>query len=78
MNAFENLDLLQVTINNLQSTIAFRDLEIMKLKCEMAKMEEEIKTLNKRIDRAFMAASNLVGGNGYEHQTETRRCTQGA
>ena len=62
MNAFENLDLLQVTINNLQSTIAFRDLEIMKLKCEMAQMEEEIKTLNKRIDKAFMSASKIIGG----------------
>lgn len=62
MNAFENLDLLQDTINNLQSTIAFRDLEIMKLKCEMAQMEEEIKTLNKRIDKAFMSASKLFGG----------------
>lgn len=60
MNAFENLDLLQVTINNLQSTIAFRDLEIMKLKCEMAQMEEEIKTLNKRIDKAFMSASQMI------------------
>lgn len=62
MNAFENLDLLQVTINNLQSTIAFRDLEIMKLKCEMAQMEEEIKNLNKRIDMAFMSATNMIGG----------------
>lgn len=62
MNALENLDLLQATINNLQSTIAFRDLEIMKLKCEMAQMEEEIKTLNKRIDNAFMAASEIIGG----------------
>lgn len=62
MNAFENLDLLRVTINNLQSTIAFRDLEIMKLKCEMALMEEEFKTLNKRIDRAFMSVSEIVGG----------------
>ena len=62
MNAFENLDLLQVTINNLQSTIAFRDLEIMKLKCEMAQMEEEIKNLNKRIDKAFMTASQMIGG----------------
>lgn len=62
MNAFENLDLLQVTINNLQSTIAFRDLEIMKLKCEMTQMEEEIKTLNKRIDKAFMTASKMIGG----------------
>ena len=62
MNAFENLDLLQVTINNLQSTIAFRDLEIMKLKCEMAQMEEEIKTLNKRIDNAFMTVSEVIGG----------------
>lgn len=61
MNAFENLDLLQVSIDNLQSTIAFRDLEILKLKCEMAQMEEEIKTLNKRIDRAFMLASKMVG-----------------
>lgn len=60
MNAFENLDLLQVTINNLQSTIAFRDLEIMKLKCEMAQMEEEIKTLNKRIDKAFISASKMI------------------
>lgn len=62
MNAFENLDLLQVTINNLQSTIAFRDLEILKLKSEMAQMEEEIKTLNKRIDRAFISASKIIGG----------------
>ena len=62
MNTFENLDLLQATINNLQSTIAFRDLEIMKLKCEMAQMEEEIKTLNKRIDRVFMSASEIIGG----------------
>ena len=62
MNAFENLDLLQVTFNNIQSTIAFRDLEIMKLKCEMAQMEEEIKNLNKRIDRAFMTASEIIGG----------------
>lgn len=62
MNAFENLDLLQATINNLQSTIAFRDLEIMKLKCEMVRMEEEIKTLNKRIDKAFMTASKIIGG----------------
>lgn len=62
MNAFENLDFLQVTINNLQSTIAFRDLEIMKLKCEMAQMEDEIKTLNKRIDKAFMTASKIIGG----------------
>lgn len=61
MNAFENLDLLQVTINNLQSTIAFRDLEITKLKCEIAQMEEEIKALNKRIDKAFMSASKIIG-----------------
>lgn len=62
MNAFENLDLLQDTINNLQSTIAFRDLEIMKLKCEMAQMEEEIKNLNKRIDKAFISVSEIIGG----------------
>lgn len=62
MNAFENLDLLQVTIDNLQSTIAFRDLEIMKLKCEMAQMEEEIKSLNKRIDKAFMSAFEIIRG----------------
>ena len=62
MNAFENLDLLQTAIDNLQSTIAFRDLEILKLKCEMAQMEEEIKTLNKRIDKAFMSASEIIRG----------------
>lgn len=62
MNAFENLDLLRVTINNLHSTIAFRNLEIMKLKCEMARMEEEIKTLNKRIDKAHMMAFEIIGG----------------
>lgn len=62
MNALENLDLLQVTINNLQSTIAFRDLEILKLRHEMAQMEEEIKTLNKRIDGAFMSAFKIIGG----------------
>ena len=64
MNAFENLDLLQIAINNLQSTIAFRDLEIMKLNGEMAQMGEEIKTLNKRIDLAFMSASKMIGGKG--------------
>lgn len=53
---------LESEVQYLQNTLAKRDLEIIKLKCEMAQMEEEIKNLNKRIAKAFMTASEIIGG----------------
>lgn len=52
---------LESEVQCLQNTLAKRELEIIKLKVEMAEMEERMKTMNKRIDKAFMAASKIIG-----------------